>query len=425
MREGPPGSLLHAGMPLRWRWAAWAGLVLTLASGTLLRYQWTGHAPVPLNARHLLHGHSHVALLGWAFIGVFGLMLRGAWGRPVGALRGLGEALLALLIVLMFVAFVLQGYAFWSILLSMLHIAVSFGLIARWVARGRGAAGAAARPWIELSLVWFVAGTVGPLMLSLGGTMGQGWIEAWVGYYLLLLFNGWLMFALIGFLAERLGAEPAGWTRGAMAVGVLPMALPQFEAWITVPAGDWVTLGGTLLFAAGLLGAGWRLGAAWRSGAGWRLGVGRRLGGRARVAGSVGPEPAGGALLLGALAALGLTAVIYAVGAAPGFADRFREVRALVVGLVHLQLLGFVTTALALLVLRPRPMGAALLLGGVWVTIGVLFWIGALELLGRPVMWSTQWVLTWAGLVALAGALWMAPRCTARPPFSNVGDEST
>jgi hypothetical protein len=148
-----------------------------------------------------------------------------------------------------------------------------------------------------------------------------------------------------------------------------------------------------------------------------------------RGAGAAGPDTARQALLLGALAALALTAFVYALGAVPGFADRFREVRVLVVGLVHLQLLGFVTTALALLVLRARPLGVALLLGGVWMTIGVLFWVGALELLGRPVMWSTQWVLTWAGLAALAGALWMAPRRLVVPPpgplLTDTGDVST
>ncbi len=378
-------------IPLRWRWAAWGCLAVTLASGTLLRYQWTGHAAIPLNARHLLHGHSHIALLGWAFIGVFGLILRGSRGRSPGIARGVGEALLLLLIALLFVAFVQEGYGPRSIALSTLHIAVSFGLVGAWFARGRTKVGEPARPWIELSLVWFVVGSIGPLMLAFGTRMGEAWIEAWVGYYLLLLFNGWLTFALVGLLAERLRVEPARPARDAMAIGVLPMAFPLFgpwfEPWLGVGGLPWIAFAGALLFGGGV------------------IVVAAQLGRKAPGAGS----PSARLLLAGTLAALALSGILHAVGAVPGWAPHLREVRSFVVGLVHLQLLGFVTAGLALLLLPVRQVGVGLLLAGSWAMIGILFWLGALELLGRPVLWPTQWVLTWTGVVALLGGLLLAP----------------
>ncbi len=62
-------------IPPSWALAAWVYLLLTLATGVILRYQWTGHASVPVDARHLLHAHSQIGLLGWAFVALFGSLL--------------------------------------------------------------------------------------------------------------------------------------------------------------------------------------------------------------------------------------------------------------------------------------------------------------------------------------------------------------
>jgi hypothetical protein len=127
-------------------------------------------------------------------------MHRGSEAVPPGVLLLFGEGLVFALILLLFVAFLFEGYAFWSILLSTLHIGVAFGLIAGYVAGARPSIDRKARRWIDASMVWFVLANLGPLLLSGGGRMGQGWIDAWVGYYLTLAFNGWLTFAVIGLL---------------------------------------------------------------------------------------------------------------------------------------------------------------------------------------------------------------------------------
>lgn len=424
-------------MPRRWLAAAWLFLVITLASGTLLRWLWTGAAPVTLNARYLLHAHSHVALLGWTFVGFFALVFAGA---GAGADRGAGtgsrgrtdardgvslprlaaEVAFVVLVLAIFWAFLQEGYAFWSILLSMLHIAVSVGLIAIYLTRFRSRMDARARPWVNQSLLWFAVATVAPLMLSGGAALGDAWIDAWVGFYLVVLFNGWLTMGVLGLLVVGVGLRPGRGAMELMALGVLPAALPRFLAWIEIPAGLWIGWVGGLLFGGGLALAGIRT-------------LSHATAAAPAQATALEPESpwtsAGGSpgtldrLILGSAgAAMLLVGSFWAIGSAPWITESVFAVRSLVVGFVHLQLLGLVSAGLVLLLFRPPSplpagwVGHTLLLLGSWTMVAVLLATGILEWAGRPVFWRTQWILTWTGAVATLGAL-----CLLLPPFARAG----
>ncbi len=424
-------------LPARWRAAAWLCLVVTLATGTLLRLQWTGRISPPFNSHFLLHGHSHVALLGWAFIGIFGLVFgRGVWqveirrtgapdewedgsrtpregqgagtraireqgaggdwnprdGKKGGArnpsdgkLRRVGrltlEGLFLILVLAMTLAFILEGYAPRSTALSLVHVIISLGLV--WVYTGdvRDRLPTGARRWIDLSMAWFVVAQLGPLLLAGGVWMGPAWIDAWVGYYLAVLFNGWLTFAAIGLLVAGGHLDPAPWVRPWMAIGVLPTAAPALQGWFTIPMGPWIGWGGHLLLGGGLLVVAWRtLGEG---------GVGEGLLHRSVV----------GALLL-----LGL---LMPVGTLPGLHEQVMATPNLVIGFVHLQLLGLVTATL-LLCLYPRRRSSLpvhLFLAGGWAMILTLLGVGMANLAGRSVHMPVQEILTLTGAVALLGVL--------------------
>lgn len=374
-------------MPRRWWLAAWALLLVTLASGTLLRIQWTGAVPAWFNSQYLLHAHSHVALLGWAFVAYFGLLFRDSrFARPRWWSLAC-ELLLLALIGALFVAYLYQGYAFWSIVLSALHILVTLALVWLWVEGPRRRLTAAARSWIDLSALWLVAATIGPLMLAGGGPMGAVWIDAWVGYYLTLLFNGWLLFGVVGLLVERFDAVPDPWVRRLMATGVIPGVLPRFDPWITLPGLDWIGWVGLVLVGGGL---------AWMA---LRLSL-------AEVApdgGSASPALPRRWLAHSVRVAMALTGVAVVVGGFPPFTDTLAGAHNLVIGFVHLHLLAFVTAALVLLLYRTGWAATVLFLGGVWGMVAVLLGVGAFELLGRPVFWPVQRVLAVAGVVALVG----------------------
>ncbi len=401
--------------------AAWLCLVITLASGTLLRYQWTGHSAPWFNSQYLLHAHSHVALLGWAFLGIFGVIYATA-ERPTepggdqaltghrrgehraGSMQLLGEGGLLALILLMTLAFLLEGYAFWSILLSMLHILISFVLIGVYLTRIRSRLDHRGRPWIDLSILWFVVATLGPLLLAGGARMGEGWIEAWVGYYLTLLFNGWLIFAVIGLLAGLRVLRVSPTVRDLMALGVLPTAVPSLMAWVEIPMGLWVGWVGSLVFGGGLVVVGWAL---------LRRGVAGTERREVRNAAVPGPRltlregrGSGQAALLASVAvALLLVGGFTMVGTFPALAEPVAQARMLVIGFIHLQLLGLVSAALVLILYPARPLPVGLFLAGGWVMITILLVAGGAQLLGHPIYLPLQGVLTLSGGVALAGAL--------------------
>ena len=72
---------------------------------------------------HVLHAHSHFALLGWAFMGCFVLFLHFFWER----IRHKKQAILAAsamagISLAMLFAFLYQGYGPLSIAVSTLHI---------------------------------------------------------------------------------------------------------------------------------------------------------------------------------------------------------------------------------------------------------------------------------------------------------------
>ena len=390
-RFAPPGA--PEGVPRRWSLAAWSCLVVTLASGVFLRVQWTGRLPPLFDTRFLIHAHSHLALLGWAFIGVFALVFAGS--RPTLEAPGPGSGRLAAegsflaLVFLLFGAFLMQGYAFWSILLSMLHVCVSLALVGLYVRRRRGSMDESARPWLDLSMLWFVAAMLGPFLLALGGRMGQGWVDAWVGYYLTLLFNGWLTFAVIGLLLQAGLLHLGRKVREAMALGVLPTTVPPLMAWTEIPLGAWVGWAGALLFGGGLIVVGLTL-----------LGTG--LATWKGESDSASPDP----LLASAAAAFLLCGVFMVVGTAPPVSSLVFQTRDLFIGFVHLQLLALVSAVLVLLHYRRAPRFAVwAFLGGSWSMICVLLGAGLVQLLGRPIHLPLQELLSGTGALALAGAV--------------------
>jgi hypothetical protein len=380
-------------------------LLLTLASGVLLRWGWTarGAGIVPFDLRYLLHAHSHVALLGWAFVGILALLLvpppgaggaeRGGWpGRPSTAALA-SEGAFHLLVGALFVAFLLQGYGFGSILLSMLHIGASFGILALWFRRVRPSEATGVRRPLDLALVFFVLATLGPWMLSLGGRMGDGWVEAWVGFYLALLFHGWLVLSMLALLVRAGLArvpDPA-WT--LLALGALPSVLPRMGGILAGPAPAWVGWGGSAALGAGLVIAG--------------VGVARRVRGLGAARGILLGSVALGAILAG---------VFLAVGTFPPLAPAVLAERNLVVGYVHLLLLAFGSSGIVLLHFageapgRVRTLGILLFAGGSWIMVGILLGVGGASLLGRFAFWPVQEALTAAGVATFVGAFLLLPR---------------
>lgn len=97
--------------------------------GLLLRYAFTGETG-QFNFKYITHAHSHIMLLGF----IFNALILMVWDSFVPSIAKMDKILFLLMqgcIVLFTVAFIFQGYAFYSILFSTIHLWLSYILLIR------------------------------------------------------------------------------------------------------------------------------------------------------------------------------------------------------------------------------------------------------------------------------------------------------
>jgi hypothetical protein len=296
-------------------------LIATLLSGTWLRaiFVWP-EALAGYSFVHLVHAHSHLALFGWVTPGLFALVVR---GLPISGRRALWlrrhAHLLGMASALSFPGFLHLGYAPATIALATLHVAlwVTFAVIC-WRPLLEGTAGA--RRFQRVALCFLVlagAAAMAPGVVEAKG-LGSGALQIALQLFLTPFTAGWLTIGAFGAVYARITrARFATPVLVLCALGVFPSvaahapgAVPHL-AWEVIGRIGMAALGAAaLLFAADVLRA-------------------PNLAPLFRMAG-------GAALLKGAVEtgfALGLTAALSGN-------------KQLVVGYLHLVLLGVVTCSL-------------------------------------------------------------------------------
>jgi len=229
-------------------------LLLALLSGTWLRLQWSWpHRQVLglelpwalfFRAEYLLHGHSHVALLGWTFLGLAGLVLDAGTRRtrlPLRSLRVLA-ALTILGTTVLFIAFVRDGYAPLSIALSTIHMLLAYVLAWIFFRHARTDSNNGSNYFLEGAVFWMVMATAGPWLLAAGRGLSPFWMDAAVQYYLHVFFNGWLLFGLAG-LSFRYLVQPRyhqqAWPFWLMMAGWLPTLIAGIQSLPKGVSGYW------------------------------------------------------------------------------------------------------------------------------------------------------------------------------------------
>ncbi len=136
--------------------------VLGAIIGLLLRYAYTGSiSGFPF--KNVLHSHSHVLLLGF----LFNALLILVWTNFT---KGFDKVsynyyiALQVCVAVMLVAFILQGYAFYSILFSTLHLWISYILLIRlWK---RLTKNKVVHQLVKLGIIFHFISSLGPYMLG-------------------------------------------------------------------------------------------------------------------------------------------------------------------------------------------------------------------------------------------------------------------
>ncbi|KQO17291.1 hypothetical protein [Paenibacillus sp. Leaf72] len=355
-------------MPKSWIHLTIGYFLVTAVTGLLMRSM--AYVSLPgLRYDYLLHAHSHLALLGWGYMALFLLFLavffNSASGRAGGVFK---EKKIRVMLVItqltlagMFFAFCIQGYAAVSISFSTLQILLSYwfagwawrrlAVIAREGAKpergvhselqqvqGTGSHPSTRQPlsflFVKGSLLCLVISSLGPwglAMLSANGLKGSPLYEAAIYFYLHFQYNGWFTLGLFAVLLRLM--EQRQITYSVKIVRLLfwmyalamPPAFLLSVLWLKIGLAaqlaaalaaviQWAAI---LLFCAVLLKARFALSAVFT---GWAA--------RLLVL----------ALLLAAIkATLELGLIV------PQLAEAIYQSRSIVIGYLHLTLLGFVS----------------------------------------------------------------------------------
>src|SRR5690625_1340376 len=178
---------------------------LTALSGVWMRLY-------PLNLElafpydHILHGHSHLAILGWTFLGVFVIFLALFWQKFSGKEKAEAKLITYILFIIttiMFAAFLYQGYALYSIIVSTLHIFLEYWVISfiYRITKRNQTIPRTSRLFINGALLSLIISSLGPFSLgfiSASGLKDSYLFDVAIYFYLHFQYNGWLFLFLIG-----------------------------------------------------------------------------------------------------------------------------------------------------------------------------------------------------------------------------------
>lgn len=182
--------------------------IFILFTLTVLSGIWIRLTPFqPMNAipyTNLISGHSHMAILGWAFVGVLAIFLSLFWKSIKRRKEAMGLMVsLFTISILMFVAYIYQGYGGYSTILSTIHIIAEYW--AAWLifreTKNQSSLPKISRLFINGSLIALVISSFG--LLSLGAIAANGLkdssvFDTFIFFYLHFHYNGWLYLMLIG-----------------------------------------------------------------------------------------------------------------------------------------------------------------------------------------------------------------------------------
>ena len=183
-------------------------LVFSALAGIVLRYY--NFSVIPgLNYKHLLHAHSHVALLGWMYLAFAAMLVKEFLPADYRIFRK--NLLLTLVSVIgMMLSFPFTGYALVSISFSTLFLFASYWFTYRFYQQLQANNdNSIAAGWVRWALFFLVISSIGPWALGpimvFGESHGVLYNLA-IYYYLHFLYNGFFVLAVFGIMMKHLDA---------------------------------------------------------------------------------------------------------------------------------------------------------------------------------------------------------------------------
>lgn len=232
----------------RWIEVALVNFCVVALAGFTMRYKINFRLPV-VNQRYLMHGHSNFAFVGWVAMALMVLMVRHLIRNNVQTnYKKYNRILLADLIAAYgaFVAFIIQGYDFWSNTFSLISILISYFFIYYyWKDLNKVENGNySAIWWLKAGLVLWAFSSLGAIWLAYllaNFVKIQDLYFAALYFFLHFQYNGWFLFVCFGVFfsyMHRLGLDVEKQSKRlfyVMAVLVIPSYFLSIF-WLDLPA---------------------------------------------------------------------------------------------------------------------------------------------------------------------------------------------
>lgn len=188
-------------------------LIFVAIAGCLMRYKILYSFPI-LQQKHILHAHSHFAFSGWISLAIMAFMIQFI-SKHIALNKKKYETFLTIHLICsygMLISFSLQGYGLFSIGFSTLSIIINLLFaIQFWKDLNRMEQKTITSKWFKAALFFSVLSALGTFALSFlmaNKIIHQNWYLLAIYFFLHFQYNGWFLFSCFGFMNDKL--EKAG-----------------------------------------------------------------------------------------------------------------------------------------------------------------------------------------------------------------------
>lgn len=192
-----------------WFRVAVFNLMLVAFIGVMLRYKIAYALPF-VHQKHLLHAHSHFAFTGWVTQILMALLVARLYHDQQDAFKKYAPVLYGNLIAAygMLFTFPFQGYGLYSIGFSTLSIFTAYVFaIMYWRNINRVRQKSPGDPWFKAALFFNVVSSAGAFALAIMMATKTAHPDRYLAssyFFLHFQYNGWFFFACMGLLAHQL-----------------------------------------------------------------------------------------------------------------------------------------------------------------------------------------------------------------------------
>ncbi len=188
----------------RWLKFSLVNLLIVASIGLVLRYKILFPLPF-VDQKHLLHGHSHFAFAGWITQAIMALLVSYLVKQKGGDIYKKYKWLLYANLFTaygMLIAFPIEGYGLFSIIFSTASIFVSYVFaFLYWRDLNRLGNGSSSNSWFKAAVLFNAFSSLGAFALTImmvAKVIHQNWYLAAEYFYLHFQYNGWFFFSCMG-----------------------------------------------------------------------------------------------------------------------------------------------------------------------------------------------------------------------------------